>query len=83
MTAGSISTGVAPSSVRRADAGVGGLTVLGVMGEAAELTRTNATSVVACVGDRDPCRSSVGVSGDPPRTCPAGPGLRAAAASAA
>lgn len=47
------------------DAGVSGLTVLGVMGEAAELTEDERRAVVACVGTTAPgLPLVVGVSGD-------------------
>jgi len=47
------------------DAGVAGLTVLGVMGEAAELSEDERRAVVACVGTTAPALSLVvGVSGD-------------------
>lgn len=47
-----------------ADAGVGGLTVLGVMGEAAELTEDERRQVVACVRATTTLPIVVGVSGD-------------------
>ena len=55
------------ASVVRAtrDAGVAGLTVLGVMGEAAELTEDERRAVLACVATAAPdLPKVVGVSGD-------------------
>jgi 4-hydroxy-tetrahydrodipicolinate synthase len=46
------------------DAGVTGLTVLGVMGEAAELTEDERRQVVRCVRETAPLPVVVGVSGD-------------------